>query len=162
MTADMGTAPAPQPRKSGALKWVLLGGLGCLFLVLLGVGGCIGTVFWALNKAKDSAIYKESLAAVQQSPSAQTALGTPIEGGMPTQFNYNSTNGRETGTLTFTVTGPKGEGSVNMQGTASGGKWAFSILTLTAGGKTFDLLREEDEDVGAPGNAEQDHAGPSK
>jgi len=153
MTADAGTAPLPQPspapappRKSNLLKWLLIGGLGCFFLIILGIGGCIGTLFFALNKAKDTAFYKDALALVQQDPQAQEALGTPIAGGTPTQFHFSTTSGGESGTLVFGVSGPKGEGTVNAAGATVGGKWVFKTLTLTVGGNTIPIKQPAAED----------------
>lgn len=139
MTAEQGMT-APAPKKSGAFKWLLIGGVGCLLVMLLLGGGCIGTIFFALSKAKDSQIYKQSLQQAQANPQVQAALGTPIEGGTPTQFNFNYNNGVENGNIVYAVQGPKGSGTVTAAGSASGGTWTFTTLAVNAGGQNINLL----------------------
>jgi hypothetical protein len=52
---DQKAAPAAPPqKKSGALKWVIIGGCGCVFVVILFSAVIFGGVFWGLNKAKQT------------------------------------------------------------------------------------------------------------
>lgn len=144
MTANVEPSPGvqpPQPKKSGVLKWILIGGAGCALVIFLLAGGCIGAIFWGFAQAKKEPVYVQSLQKVQADPRAATALGSPIEGATPTHFNFNTTNSSETASVVYAVTGPKGSGSVSADAYKDlNNKWTFKSLTFTANGQTIDLL----------------------
>lgn len=138
MTANVEPSPGalpPQPKKSGVLKWILIGGAGCALVLFLLAGGCVGAIFWGFAQAKKQPVYIQSLQKVQSDPKAVAALGTP------TQFNFNTTNSSETASVVYEVTGPKGAGTVSADAYKDqNNKWIFKRLILTAKGETIDLL----------------------
>ncbi|MCW8133290.1 MAG: hypothetical protein KIS92_23300 [Planctomycetota bacterium] len=143
MTSDVAPGPGAQPpaKKSNLFKFLLIGGAGCLLVVLLLGGGCIGAIFYGFAAAKQHPVYVQSLKAVQDNPEAQKLLGTPIEGGTPTQFSFHAdASSGQTGSATYSVTGPNGSGQVQVAGKTVNGAWQYTNMTLSANGQTIDLL----------------------
>lgn len=152
MTDNIAPAPGAQPpvKKSGFLKFLVIGGIGCLLVVLLLGGGCIGALFMGLKASKNHPVYIQSIKAVQDNPEAQKLLGTPIEGGTPTSFNFSTNTSGQTGSVTYSVTGPNGSGEVKVAGQAAGANWQFATMTLTVNGQTIDLLAKSEPPAEAP------------
>ncbi|MEA2165177.1 MAG: hypothetical protein QOK37_3304 [Thermoanaerobaculia bacterium] len=129
---------APPAKKSGCLKWGLI---GCGTLTVLGVIFAVVLVVVVFGAMKKSDVYKEALSRAQNSPAVQAALGTPIEAGMMVSgsINVDSTGGHAT--LDFPISGPKGKGVVHAVATRTGEKWEYTALTVKPeNGALIDLL----------------------
>lgn len=129
---------APPAKKSGCLKWGLI---GCGSLLVLGVIFCVVIVVVVFGAMKKSDVYKEALSRAQNSPAVQAALGTPIEAGMLVSgsINVDATGGHAT--LDFPISGPKGKAVVHVVATKSGEKWDYNAMTVKPeNGPVIDLL----------------------
>ncbi|WP_395741863.1 cytochrome c oxidase assembly factor 1 family protein [Prosthecobacter sp.] len=119
------------PRKSSAGKWVLIGCGGCLGLAILGVVMCVTLFFGASKLIRKTDVYENALKHAQNSAEVQAALGTPIETGWSFSGSVNYTNGSGEASFTVPLTGPKGEGTLNVKADkTSGGPWRYSTLEV--------------------------------
>ncbi len=91
----------------------------------------IGSIFYALSHSE---AYRLGVARLQSSAEAASLLGTPITAGFPT--GSISTSG-ETGraTLSFSVSGPKATGRVDLEATKMNGAWSLGSLKLKVDGR---------------------------
>lgn len=137
-------APPQPPKKT---NWWMIGGCGCMGVIVLGLGMIAVGFFSVMGIIKSTGPYKTALAAAQNSPAVQAELGTPIEAGFFTMgsVNTNSQNGATTeeADLTIPLKGPKGAGKVHYSATKAGNGWNvkdFSV-TIDGSGKKIDLSR---------------------
>jgi Cytochrome oxidase complex assembly protein 1 len=136
-----------QPQKSWFSKnWYWVVGVGCglpaLCCVILGGG----TYLFAASAAKSSGAYIGALAMLNENPEVKALVGSPVQPSMPSNTSVENVNGSEKVSMTFSVTGPKGEGSVELVANKSAtGAWNYSKLTLESKGKTVDLSRGDKE-----------------
>jgi Cytochrome oxidase complex assembly protein 1 len=129
---------APPAKKSGCLKWGLI---GCGSLLVLGGIFVVVLVVVVFGAMKKSDVYKEALSRAQNSAAVQAALGTPIEAGMMVSgsINVDTTGGHAT--LDFPISGPKGKAVVHVVATKSGEKWEYNAMTVKPeNGPVIDLL----------------------
>ena len=132
--------PAVQPaKKSGCMKWALI---GCGSLLVLGAIFCVVIVVVVFGAMKKSDVYQEALKRAQADPAVIAALGTPIEAGLMVTGSVNVDSSGGHATLDFPISGPKGKATVHAVGTKSGGeKWDYTELTVTpANGAKINLL----------------------
>jgi hypothetical protein len=132
--------PAAQPaKKSGCMKWALI---GCGSLLVLGAIFCVIIVVVVFGAMKKSDVYQEALKRAQNDPAVIAALGTPIEAGLMVTGSVNVDSSGGHATLDFPISGPKGKATVHAVGTKSGGeKWDYTELTVTpANGSKINLL----------------------
>jgi hypothetical protein len=127
--------PAAPPKKS---NWWMIGGCGCLGMIVLGIGLAATIFFFVVNVIKGTEPYQTALTAAANAPEVQAELGTPIEAGFMPQghVNSNTSNGNttETADLTIPLKGPKGSGRVHYSARKSGGDWEVSDWTVTIDG----------------------------
>jgi hypothetical protein len=118
---------APPAKKSGCLKWGLIGCGSALVLFGIFAVVIVVVVFGAMKK---SDVYQEALRRAQNDPAVVAALGTPIEAGMLVSgsVNVDATGGHAT--LDFPISGPKGKGTVHAVATKSVAGWEYSALTV--------------------------------
>lgn len=138
----MNAIETPPPPKSNTGKIVGCVGCGCLTLIIGVAAAAIFGLLGLRKLATESDAYKESVAAIEASPAAVAALGSPVEPGYLIQANYNNDNGAETIDLTVPVSGPKGKGSLRVVGAKPGGalKWEYSTWQLDVeGGESIPL-----------------------
>ena len=129
---------APPAKKSGCLKWGLI---GCGSLLVLGAVFCVVIVVVVFGAMKKSDVYQEALKRAQSDPAVTAALGTPIEAGLMVSGSVNVDSGGGHATLDFPISGPKGKGSVHAVATKAGEKWEYTELTVTpANGAKINLL----------------------
>ncbi len=131
--------PAAQPaKKSGCLKWGLI---GCGSLLVLGAIFCVVIVVVVFGAMKKSDVYQEALKRAQSDPAVTAALGTPIEAGLMVTGSVNVDSSGGHATLDFPISGPKGKGAVHAVATKAGEKWEYTELTVTpANGAKINLL----------------------
>jgi hypothetical protein len=90
---------------------------------------------------KNSEVYKDAVAKAQASPEVKEALGEPIE---PSSLVTGTVDeGAGQAVLLVPLTGPKGTGAMEAKASKQGGKWEFTTLRVTVGGKEIDLLKDE-------------------
>ncbi len=104
--------------------------VGCLsLLALLAVFGFIIASFvFGLIKSSDP--YKEGIARAKASPQVAAALGTPIEEPFIVTGQINVSGDTGTANLTVPISGPKGKGTLFVNGVKSGGKWDYGIMRV--------------------------------
>jgi len=124
--------------KSTQRKWAIGGVLIYLFIILF----VWGIVFWAFGLMKENNAYKMSFLAVQNNPEVIEMIGTPIESGFFIIGNMSTNKGKGEANLQYTITGPKGEGEVDMYATKKQGKWTMHQLGvyIEANDKTISII----------------------
>jgi len=123
-------------------KWLLP--IGCL-LPFVAVGGCVTLVVVGIFGAlKSSDAYNLSLAAVRSDALVKAALGEPIEPSFLVTGNiYVSTDGGNAD-VHYSVTGPKGTGTVDVVAIKEAGSWNFRTLIVeTSSGKKIDVRERQ-------------------
>jgi len=129
---------APPAKKSGCMKWGLI---GCGSLLVLGAIFCVVIVVVVFGAMKKSDVYQEALKRAQSDPAVTAALGTPIEAGLMVTGSVNVDSSGGHATLDFPISGPKGKGAVHVVGTKAGEKWEYTEMTVTpANGAKINLL----------------------
>ena len=150
MSVDFNQSATPmpgahQPKKGGGMKWILIGGIGCLGVVGICIAGIVGAGFWGLSMVKNNPEFLTSKATVQSSPRVEAVLGSPITVGDPgtPQPAPGETN---TFILTAPVSGPDGDGTMTWKGMMSqdGQSWTTLELSVRAGGENIDLKADAD------------------
>ncbi|MBE2285230.1 MAG: cytochrome c oxidase assembly factor 1 family protein [Prosthecobacter sp.] len=137
-------APPPlPPKKTGAAKWVLVGCGGCLGLIVLGAVLSAVIFFFATGIIRETDVYSHAFKRVQESAEVKEALGTPIKAGWTFSGSVNYNNGAGSADFTLPVTGPKGEGTLNVKANkASGSPWKYEVLEVQLPGDRKVDLRE--------------------
>jgi len=124
---DRESAESPMKRVLAGLGGVLM-----LPVVILGLGSaptCMG-------------FGQPAIDVVAQCPTAVEALGSPIR----TSWMGLSCGNAETedddgrASWSFPIAGPRGRGTLEIDGTERHGRWQFGRLALTTGGRTIDVI----------------------
>ncbi len=83
--------------------------------------------------------YVMAVARLTQNPAAISELGAPIRPGFP-WGRFSTSGDRGEAELSFSATGPKGQGTVYVDAVKSGGKWRLTRVDLVvADGRRIDL-----------------------
>lgn len=132
-----------QPKsKTGCLLWGVGG--GCLFAILACAGlagiGVVG-LFAAIKMSEP---YTESLQRAQASDEVAGKVGQPIEPGFMVQGNINFRNNDGDANLSYAITGPDGEGTVNVSAEKTDGVWEYDVMNVTTNDGTVIDLRENE------------------
>ncbi len=115
------------------------GGCGCfsLLLFLVAFGGFMIFVFGF--SIKGSALYQCAVQKAQSNAAVIKLLGTPIKADTFAWINaYESSGSRESGHFTTRLSGPKGNGTLEVDGSRSGRNTDLDI-TFESGGKTIQV-----------------------
>lgn len=125
------TPPPLPPKKTSSGKWALVGCGGCLGLVVVGVVISFAIYFFAMSIIRKTDVYDHAFKRVQESAEVKEALGTPIKAGWTFSGSVNYNNGSGSADFTLPVTGPKGEGTLNVKANkASGSPWKYEVLEV--------------------------------
>jgi hypothetical protein len=109
-------------------------------------GGIFGGTFYLL---RHSEAYELAASNLRTSTEAADILGTPISTGFPMgSVSTEGTTGRAV--LSFSATGSKATGQVFLEAVKKDGVWSLTKLTLTADGKTIDLLGKSKVEIAPP------------
>jgi len=131
-------AVAP-PKKSGCLKW---GIIGCLTVIVLGVIGCVAIALIVFGAIKSSDVYKGARDNARKDPRVIQALGSPVEPGWWIKGNVNVHDHTGEADIEFPVSGPKGHGRVHAVAERESGGWHYTELTVTPEhGPPIDVLK---------------------
>jgi hypothetical protein len=130
-------------------KWVIGLLSGCLVIVILGValiGGAAYMGVWSVSKAINrSDFYAGALERARSDPAVVRALGTPIEGSTLDGGHWHGEGGEASDAFTsFTITGPKGQGTLFVDGVQRGGPWEYGQLevVLSGSGEKINLVAD--------------------
>jgi hypothetical protein len=137
-----------QPRRSWwGRNWFWVVPVGCLLPVVL-CGGLVALIVAAVFGAiKSSVPYTESLATVKQDAQVQQLLGDPIEPGFFVTGSINVSGDSGDADIAYSVSGPKGSGTVYVVAEKTAGEWDFKTLALESAetGDRIDLLPQDTE-----------------
>jgi hypothetical protein len=129
----------PPPKKSGCLKW---GIIGCLAVIVLGAIGIAAIVVIVFGAIKSSDVYKGARATAQKDPRVIQALGSPVEPGWWIKGNVSVRDHSGEADIDFPISGPKGSGRVHAVATRENSGWRYSELVVTPeNGPPIDLLK---------------------
>jgi Cytochrome oxidase complex assembly protein 1 len=132
------TESEPGSRTNRRIVVIVAGAvLALVLIVVLGAGALFVGIFKVMDKT-DS--HRCGLAYVQKAAGAIDLLGTPIEQRGFTSGSSKDDNGSLRENITFTVSGPLGEGQVQAVGTRSGRTSLLEVL-LTQGGHSENIYR---------------------
>lgn len=132
--ANSGHPPSSTNSSSNVWKFV---GCGCLALFVIGALG-FGGMFYGFSKLmRNNDPFRDSIAAVQANPAAIAALGEPITPGFLMNGNISFNNDSGSVDFKIPVSGPKGKGSIHVQGSKADGHspWVYSTWELTVKGQ---------------------------
>jgi hypothetical protein len=119
-------------------KWLLP--VGCLVPLMCCGGFGAVTYFGVTTMIQSSVPFKEAMEKVNQSPEVAKLIGTPASPTIGVSGNFNETNGSGTADFTVPLKGKKGAGTLHVVAHATGGKWEFSKIDVSAHAKTIDVL----------------------
>ena len=137
-TVDLGDVGSPLPTSGGSKSKWILGGCGCIGL--LAVLCVVGGIVFGLNMIDQ--VRQEARSFVESSSVVQEQLGSPvaIDGEVQT-FGADLAP-----SFRFSVSGPKGGGTVTVSSVADNQARAFVVseYILEVDGQEFDLNAEDD------------------
>jgi Cytochrome oxidase complex assembly protein 1 len=116
----------PRPKSWWGRNWFWVVPLGCLAPIVAVVGCVMVSVIAVFAMLRSSEPYIRSLAAVSGDAQVRAELGEPITPGTFVTGNINvSTNGGHADVF-YSISGPKGDGSVHAVADKRNGSWVFS------------------------------------
>lgn len=135
-------AAPPPPRSVG--RWVALGCTAAIVACLVLALGIVAFVFGTIRR---SGAYQLAVSQVRESAAVREALGEPVEEGWWVTGSVNVTGPSGKASLSFPVSGPRGEATVYVDAVKQAGEWDLRLLevSLAKGGERLNLL----DDAGA-------------
>lgn len=129
--------------------WLLMLVLSFLVMIVLSLAIGAGAIYMMMNAMKDTAPYREAMARVRADERMTQALGKPIG---TRWIPMGVVEQREQGTAAFVVflQGPRGTGTVNVEGVYADGVWHYRRLQGETDGpprERYDLRGESDHVV---------------
>lgn len=133
-----------QPRRSWWNRnWKWFVPTGCFTLILLGVAFVVAIFYTASNVLTGSQPHKDAMEKVENNQRVIEILGEPIEAGKLFQGSIQLNNNDGTADITIPLSGPNGEGSVEVYGTKTDGVWTYELMQFESdSGESIDLLKE--------------------
>jgi cytochrome oxidase complex assembly protein 1 len=116
----------PRQKSWWGRNWFWVVPLGCLTPIVCVVGCVVLSVMAVFGLLRSSEAYTRSLAAVTENAQVQAALGEPIQPGTFVTGNVNVSNNGGHADIHYSVSGPKGDGSVHVVADKQNGAWVFS------------------------------------
>jgi hypothetical protein len=128
---------------AGLIVWIA--GIGGTAFVIPSVIETYKIMSLATSQVLDNEVYKLGIAALQESPLATTALGTPISSGSSGKLslhNEEKSDGSGNAQLSFPVRGPKGTGIASVEAIRKDGVWSLTRLSLKpdSGDSEIDIV----------------------
>ncbi|MFO0939186.1 MAG: cytochrome c oxidase assembly factor Coa1 family protein [Pirellulales bacterium] len=129
-----------QSRKKGWGCFWIVGGVGCLTVLLLSCGGILLTAFWGIKFALSvSEPYQQALRSAKENTELQQLIGDDMTAS-PVSGSINESNGQGNVEIEMTVTGSKGTGKIHVRGQKINGTWAYEKMIFTdESGNRIDL-----------------------
>lgn len=117
-------------------------GCGCLGIIVVGIAAVFMIGAGVFGLLKNSEPYTESLNRAQNSPAVTAALGTPIKPGFFVTGNVSFENSNGEATISYSISGPSGKGTVTVDGDKQGDVWSYSEMSVSIPGSSekVDLL----------------------
>lgn len=112
--------------KATQRKWALAG-LAVFTLVLLGSGAAIFGTFTLMKK---SDVYQGSLQILGSNETIKSTLGEPIETGFFVTGNINVSVDSGTATISYSISGPKGEAKVYVNAHKKFDTWEYDEVSV--------------------------------
>ena len=87
--------------------------------------------------------YKDALARAKMHPAVIEALGSPIKEGFFVSGNTNVNGASGESSLSISISGPKGKGTIYVTAAKSLGRWSYSglVVEIQATRNRIDLLK---------------------
>lgn len=132
------------------LPWLILPA-GCLTIVLIACGGFFAFVYIGVTQLLvSSEPYQHALLVLKQSAAVGEHTGQPIvASGSPTG-SVHKKNGAGNADLQFSVSGPKGSGTVHVVAERQEGEWSYSTILFTFDDPSLDPLELARRDLSQP------------
>lgn len=139
-------AAYPPPKKSGPLKWILI---GCGSLTAVGIlcfGGCFAMGYYAVQRAgKEIAPAGEAYLRSQSEIEDELGKLTKVEYKPLAGTNIHVEGSTGKARLGYTIEGPKGKGEATVWFEKEGGQWkAVGCEVTTPSGRTIKIGRSFD------------------
>ncbi len=116
-----------QPNKFPLGKFI---GCGCTVLFLAVVAIVAAVVLGVFGLLKNSQPFSDSMAALSANSAAVEALGEPIEAGFFVKGSISIDNDTGTADFAIPVSGPRGEGTIEVEGTKDASGWTYQVWEL--------------------------------
>src|SRR5687768_7209756 len=124
-----------------ARNWKWAAPSGCLLVVLLAFGGCMGMVAGLFGMMKNAEPYRDALARAQHSEAVIAALGEPVEAAWLFSGNITENGGTGSADYAIPLSGPRGKGTLYVEARKREGRWQLVVLSFAPeGGEPVDLL----------------------
>jgi len=130
-----------QPKSSGTkIALIVVGVLGALFVLGTAFVAVIVMVVFGAMKSSDA--YRHGLERARSNPAVVARLGEPIEEPFAVTGSVNVSGSSGNADLSFSLSGPRGEGTVYVVAEKSGGEWVYSRVEFQpdGSGERIDLV----------------------
>ncbi len=98
------------------------------------VAFALGIFFMVSGILKRTTPYTDAVQAARRSPEVAQLLGTPLHEGLMPSGQINTTNDTGEAHLRISLSGPRGEGTVQVDARRQAGVWHYQTLELQAPG----------------------------
>lgn len=124
-------------------RWVLP--LGCLGLLASCAGLGVLATYLGFSSLGQSEAHREAVAIASGDARVRSALGTPIESGLPQRSTVQRRNEVSRAQFSLPLKGPQGRGTLHAQGEKrADAPWRFNnLIVALSDGALIDLLRAE-------------------
>lgn len=126
-------------------KLLIFGGVGCLLMVLLCVGGVGMLAYFGQDLTQEMMNVEADLIT---STELEEEIGSPLTVKPALVPEVNVVDGVNYLTLSGVVSGPDGEGTYRATFTSEGVQYDLQSLTVDVNGKQIDISDEEELDLG--------------
>jgi hypothetical protein len=127
----------PEPSRAwGCLKWLVLGIVAIIAIVVVG----IGSVFFALRNSDAAHMAIERASA---NPLVTSALGSPLSTGWIVSGSIKVSGPTGNVDIAVPISGPRGSGTVYIRGKKEAGRWLYDQIEADIGDAKRIDLREE-------------------
>ncbi|GAB5398683.1 MAG: hypothetical protein Aureis2KO_02680 [Aureisphaera sp.] len=109
--------------------WVVPVG-GCLVAIILFIAFFGALFFGITSMMTESQAYEDAMEMANQNPQVIEFLGEPLESHGMMNGSINYTNGFGEADFTIPIRGPKGEGTLTVQGRGRGDNWTYSNMNV--------------------------------
>ena len=141
---DMSEEVLTEPKKKSNKLWIF-GGMGCLLMVLLCVGG-LGVAFYFGQDLAQEMV--NVTFAIEASPEVEAEVGSPVTVTVASMGQPETVDGEMYTTLSGTVSGPDGNGVFKALFTRDGVDYELKSLTVDVNDKQIEISDEEELDLG--------------
>ena len=152
MTEPYLESPGPGGPERKGPNWALVVPLGCLGLIVVFGGLGTGCVVMISRLMRSSGAYKLALEKVQADDAVIERLGRPVEPGWFVSGNVSTSGPRGRASLSFPVSGPKGQGTAYVRATKAMGRWKLEALVVEFRdtGKRIEIVASPQAGAGLP------------